>query len=214
MPYSHVAASAARCRRDHCLLWTRLVTAAARRRLGEPAVPAKRGGNGWLLASRIGSNALYTTVQVRDGGSPTSAVHGPRAPPGAFVRLGGSLCTYAWNTPRRRCSSDITKEEKLQRLIFDLKWSPCLLPRERVGPSTSGPRTRQAPGSRCCWCVKLPTVLPLYFTTEHAGGGDKHTYTYTAELSHNCPRVCAVCVPCADPVYGDRSTVSVLATAR
>ena len=61
MPYSHVAASAARCRRDHCLvLWTRLlVTAAARRRLGEPAVPAKRGGNGWLLASRIGSNALY-----------------------------------------------------------------------------------------------------------------------------------------------------------
>ena len=40
------------------------------------AVPAKRGGNGWLLASRIGSNARYTTVQVRDGGSPTSAVHG------------------------------------------------------------------------------------------------------------------------------------------
>ena len=74
--YSHVAASAARCRRDHCLLWTRLVTAAARRRLGEPAVPAKRGGNGWLLASRIGTNARYTTVQVRDGGSPTSAVHG------------------------------------------------------------------------------------------------------------------------------------------
>jgi hypothetical protein len=76
MPYSHVAASAARCRRDHCLLWTRLVTAAARRRLGEPAVPAKRGCNGWLLASRIGTNARYTTVQVRDGGSPTSAVHG------------------------------------------------------------------------------------------------------------------------------------------
>ena len=57
-------------------LWLRLGTAAARRRLGEPAVPVKRGGNGWLLASRIGSNALYTTVQVRDGGSPTSAVHG------------------------------------------------------------------------------------------------------------------------------------------
>ena len=39
-------------------------------------MPAKRGGNGWLLASRIGTNARYTTVQVRDGGSPTSAVHG------------------------------------------------------------------------------------------------------------------------------------------
>jgi hypothetical protein len=36
---------------------------------------------------------------VRDGGSPTSAVHGlPQAR--FFVRLGGSLATYAWNTPQ------------------------------------------------------------------------------------------------------------------
>jgi hypothetical protein len=74
--FSHVAASAARCRRDNCLLWPRLVTAAACRvcrRLGEHAVPAKRGG--WLLASRIGTGTFYTTVQVWGGGSPTSAVH-------------------------------------------------------------------------------------------------------------------------------------------
>jgi len=32
IPYSHVAASAARSRRDHCLLWTRLATPAAGRR--------------------------------------------------------------------------------------------------------------------------------------------------------------------------------------
>jgi hypothetical protein len=60
-------------------------------------VPAKRGGNGWLLASRIGSNALYTTVQVRDGGSPTSAVHG--LPQARLCGRGGSLRTYARNTP-------------------------------------------------------------------------------------------------------------------
>jgi hypothetical protein len=68
-------------------------SSAARRRLGEPAVPAKRGGiaNGWLLASRIEGVMHY--MRLSKCGTAAHQRRPPRAPPGAFVRLSGSLRT-------------------------------------------------------------------------------------------------------------------------
>ena len=65
IPCSHVAASAARARRDHCLLWTRLATPAAGRRLQVHLQNADVGGESSNLDSLTQLDELHKTVQQR-----------------------------------------------------------------------------------------------------------------------------------------------------
>ena len=65
IPCSHVAASAARSRRDHCLLWARLATPAAGRwRVVHLHAPVLHDVHR-LLDSRMQLDELHTTVQQR-----------------------------------------------------------------------------------------------------------------------------------------------------
>ena len=65
---THVAAPAARSRRDHCFLWTRVATAAAGRRLPVHLQLEDVGSGSSLLDSPIELEELYRTVQQRVDG--------------------------------------------------------------------------------------------------------------------------------------------------
>ena len=97
--FSHVAASAARCRRDNCLLWPRLVTAAACRVCRRTPGGARCACKTRRLVAGESYRDRYVLYDCPSVGRRLANVGRPRAPPGsAFVRLSGTVCAPRFGT--------------------------------------------------------------------------------------------------------------------